>query len=150
MSLREDWLSIGAQIVERLQGELSGELRQVRLAAAIEEIGDASPASPAVWVAWGGDRIADGAGPGQGAAQAIDQQWIVALLVRSAKDAASGGGVADKAGPLLARILAALMGWQPQGCRALRRVEAPRPTYLAGTGVYPLAFAARLTHVNTP
>jgi phage gp37-like protein len=148
MSLREDWLSVGAQIVERLQGELAGELRQVRLAAAIEEIGDASPASPAVWVAWGGDRIVEGAGPGQGAAQAIDQTWIVALLVRSAKEAASGAGAAEKAGPLIARILAALMGWQPDGSRALRRVEAPRPTYAAGTGVYPLAFAARLIPTN--
>ncbi len=150
MSLAEDWLSIGAQIVERLQGELGGELKQVRLAAAIEEVGDAAPASPSVWVAWGGDRIVDGAGPGSGAAQAIDQTWIVALLVRSAKEAASGGGAADKAGPLIARILAALMGWQPDGSRALRRVEAPRPAYVAGTGVYPLAFAARIIPVNTP
>jgi len=146
----EDWLHVGAQMVERIGMELEDDIRQVRLAAALEEINDAAPAAPAVWVVWAGDRIVEGAGPGQGAAQAIDQQWIVALLVRSARDAASGSGVIHAAGPLLARILAALMGWQPQGCRALRRIEAPRPSYVAGAGVYPLAFAARLIPVNQP
>ena len=150
MPLPEDWLSVGAQIVARLESALAGDVRQVRIAAALEEIGESAPASPAIWVAWGGDRIVDGAGPGQGAAQAIEQHWIVALLVRSAKDAASGAGVSAAAGPLLSRILSALMGWPPVGARALRRIEAPRPTYVAGTGVYPLAFAARLIPVNQP
>jgi len=131
-------------MVERIEMEMGGDIRQVRLAAALEEIGDITPASPAIWVAWDGDRIVDGAGAGQGAAQAIDQHWVVALLVRSAKDAASGAGVSTAAGPLLSRVLLALMGWQPEGARALRRIQAPRPSYIAGTGVYPLAFAARL------
>jgi len=150
MSLPEDWLAVGSEIVARLESALAGDVRQVRLAAALEEIGESAPASPAVWVAWGGDRVIDGAGPGQGAAQAIDQEWIVALLVRSAKDAASGAGVSLAAGPLLARILSALMGWQPEGVRALRRIDAPRPSYVAGTGVYPLAFVARLIPVKQP
>jgi len=145
-----DWLHVGAQIVGRIEMEMGGDIRQVRLAAAIEEIGDITPASPAVWVIWDGDRIVDGAGAGQGAAQAVDQHWIVALLVRSARDAASGAGVTNAAGPLLSRILSALMGWQPQGSRALRRIEAPRPSYVTGTGIYPLAFAARIIPVNQP
>jgi len=143
-----DWLHVGAQMVERIKMEMGGDIRQVRLAASVEEIGDITPASPAVWVVWDGDRIVDGAGAGHGSAQAIDQHWIVALLVRSAKDAASGAGVTNAAGPLLSRILSALMGWQPSGSRALRRIEAPRPSYVAGTGIYPIAFAARIVSVG--
>lgn len=148
MSLPGDWLSVGGQIVTRLTSDLGPSVRQVRMAAALEEISDHAPASPAVWVAWGGDRIVETGG--HGVAQAIDQQWIVALLVRAARDAASGGGVADAAGPLLAAILSSLMGWQPDGSRGLRRAESPRPSYVAGTGVYPLAFAARIIPVNQP
>ena len=139
-----DWLSVGAQIAERLETELSDDVRDVRVVAAIDEIADSAPASPAIWVAWGGDRVIDGAGPGQGAAQAIDQQWIVALLIRSARESASGGGVQAAAGPLLSRVLSALSGWAPDGSRALRRIDAMQPRYIAGTGIYPLAFAARI------
>lgn len=121
------------------------ELRQVRLAASLAEIADWQPASPAVWVVWAGDRVADSGG--QGRAQIVQQDWIVALIVRSVRDAASGGGVVEEAAPLMTRLLTLLMGWtppQPAGCRPLVRIAAPAPGYGAGYGYFPVAFAAAI------
>lgn len=118
-------------------------LRQVRLAASLDEIADWQPSSPAVWVIWDGDRLDDHAGHGK--AQMIRQRWITALVVRSVKEAAAGGGVVEAAGPMLAQLLGLLMGWQPAeppGCRGLVRADAPRPGYGAGYGFFPLAFEA--------
>lgn len=137
-----DWFAVGGEMVARLQSAMP-ELRQVRLAASLAEIADWQPVSPAVWVAWDGDAIADTAG--QGATQMVRQRWIAALVVRSAREADTGAGVIAAAGPLMARMIAALSGWQPQaitGCRPLRRIEAPRPGYGAGYGWFPVAFEA--------
>ncbi|MDD3610467.1 MAG: hypothetical protein PHI49_12040 [Halothiobacillaceae bacterium] len=138
-----DHFAVGVAIRDRLAEALPA-LRQVRIAASLAEIADWQPVSPAVWVIWDGDRVAESAGRGQ--AQLVRQRWVVALIVRSLKDAASGGGVIEAAGPLLSRLLALLMGWQPPmpGCRPLERTDAPQPGYGAGYGYFPLAFLAPL------
>lgn len=139
-----DHFAVGKAIVERLRSAMS-ELRQVRLAASMQEIADWQPSSPAVWVVWDGDQIMDSAGRGQ--AQIVRQRWIVALIVRSAADAATGGGVIEAAGPLLSKLIELLMGWlpaSPVGARPLERIEAPRPGYGAGYGYFPVAFVAAI------
>jgi hypothetical protein len=139
-----DHFAAGQAIAARVR-EAMPELKQVRIAASLAEIADWQPASPAVWVVWDGDRVADSAGRGQ--AQIVRQRWIVALIVRSLKEAASGGGVVETAGPLIARLLTLLMGWQPpepSGCAPLVRIDAPAPGYGAGYGYFPVAFYAAI------
>ena len=137
----QDWLHVGAQMVERLRASVP-ELRQVRMAVSIAELGEITPAAPAAWVVWDGDQIADDAR--SGASQSVDQRWLVVLIVRSAKEADAGGGVVTEAGPLMSEVLSALMGWTPMGGMALRRTTAPTPGYQAGYGYYPLAFTCRI------
>lgn len=134
----------GMAIRDRLAGAMP-ELKQARLAASLQEIADWQPSSPAVWVIWDGDAIADTGG--RGLAQIVRQRWVVALIVRSLRDAATGGGVVEEAGPLMSRLLKLLMGWtppQPAGCRPLVRTNAPAPGYGAGYGYFPAAFEAAI------
>lgn len=139
-----DHFAVGKAIVERVRAAMP-ELRQVRLAASMQEIADWQPSSPAAWVVWDGDQIVDTAGRGQ--AQIVRQRWVVALIVRSAKEAETGGGVIDAAGPLLSKLIDLLMGWlpaSPVGARPLERINAPAPGYGAGYGYFPVAFAAAI------
>ena len=137
----DDWLHVGAQMADRLRAQVP-ELRQVRMAVSIAELGDITPAAPAAWVIWDGDQIADDAR--SGASQCVDQRWLVVLIVRSAREADAGGGVVAEAGRLMSEALSALMGWAPTGGMALRRTSAPTPGYQAGYGYYPIAFNCRI------
>ncbi len=137
-----DYFAIGRSMVAHIRQSMS-DLRQVRLASSLQEIADWQPASPAVWVVWDSDTV--GASAQQGTRQQIKQRWVVALIVRSAKDAASGGGVIESAGPLLDTLLKSLMGWKPGDTSTpLLRVGAPPPGYGAGYGFFPLAFETQI------
>lgn len=137
-ALLTDWLAAGPLIVERLRAKVPG-LRLVAQLADLANIEQAAVQVPAAFVAYDGDRYAEGAASGM--AQHGAQRWQVVLAVRNASVGGNGAGVPGEAGPLLPQIGAALAGWSPfDGGRPLRRVTALRPGYTVGFGYYPLAF----------
>lgn len=138
-----DYLAAEQPIIERLREHVPG-LREVK---SIMDVGAAtahSQVTPAAHVVYDGDRLQDTAGRGQSAM--TSQRWIVIVLARSARGAASGAGARDLAGPLMIDVISALSGFTPTSFhRPLERVNAPRPSYHpGGLGLFPLAFETRL------
>lgn len=140
MSLPRDYFDAAGAITARLRAQVP-QVRSVRTASSLAEIGHMTPEAPSLIVCWDGDALS---APAE-CLHPIEQRWIVALTVRSARDTAGGSGVLEAAGPLLSLTLAALLGWRPDvpGAGRLRRIEAPRPAFDAGYGVFPLAFSLR-------
>lgn len=140
MSLPADYFDVAAAIVERLR-ERVPVLRSVRTASSLAEIPYMTPDAPAAIVCWDGDALSEPAD----CLQPLTQRWIVALTVRSARDLEGGSGVLEDAGPLLSIVIDALAGFRPDvpGAGRLRRIEAPRPVFDAGYGLFPLAFSVR-------
>lgn len=137
-TLDTDWLAPGALIVERLRAEVPA----LRLVAAIDELNDLdarAKQTPAAFVAYDGDRLAE-ATP-SGCSEAGAQRWLVVLAVRNARAGGDNAGLPQHAGPLLPQIANALRGWAPGDAgRGLRRASGPRPGYSTAFAYYPLAF----------
>jgi hypothetical protein len=140
MSLPADYFDVATALVARLRAQVP-QVRSVRTASSLAELAHMTPEAPSLIVCWDGDSLP---APAE-CLQPVEQRWIVALTVRSARDTAGGSGVLEVAGPLMSLTLAALMGWRPAlpGAGRLRRIDAPRPAFDVGYGVFPLAFSLR-------
>lgn len=128
--------ALRARLIERLP-----QVRSVRTASGLAEVAHLTPDAPALILCWDGDTgLSD-----NGCLHTVEQRWIVAVAVRSARDTAGGSGVIEAAGPLVADVIDALAGWKPAipGAGRLRRIDAPRPGFDAGYGLFPLAFSLR-------
>ncbi len=134
-----DYLALEGLIIDRLKTEMP-ELRQVSGWSDYTSIEEIKLPTPCAYVIYQGDVIQGDAG--QGAAQRIEQQWGVVIVVRNVAQR-SGVGIREEAGPLMARVLALLMGWKPIPTdRPLRRMPSPPPEYSDRVGYFPLLFAA--------
>lgn len=140
--LPANYFDAATALRERLLQELP-QMRSVRTASGLAEVAHLTPDAPALILCWDGDAGMQD----NGCLVTVEQRWIVAVAVRSARDTAGGSGVIEAAGPLFSAVLAALAGWKPDlpGAGRLRRVEAPRPGFDAGYGLFPLAFLLRRT-----
>jgi hypothetical protein len=138
----EDYLAVGDAMIERIRDQV-GALAFVGAASDLATVQESQQTTPAAFVVYQGDRIADDAGEGE--RTAVDQQWLVWLMVRNARQARTGDGVRQEAGPVLSSLIAALSGWKPlDGLRAFKRVNAPRPLYSKAAGYFPLMFTTRV------
>lgn len=103
---------------------------------------------PSVHVIYLGDRLSQAPASvrGAGAAQVVDQVWLVALAVQHHGEGSGSERRQSEAGPLLAAIIQQLGGWAPplQGVRPLVRVPAPAPVWPPSRIIYPLAYLARI------
>ena len=70
----------------------------------------------------------------------IEQDWLVVLALRSA--ARAPGGNAAQAGALIPAVVAALLGFKPDGgARAIEWRTGPRPDYGSDVSYFPLLFS---------
>jgi hypothetical protein len=144
-ALQSDYLFLGRLIAARLRTELGSEL-PVESVEQMADAVDARDVRPSVvYVVWSGERFGDRDAQRAGSAIKVQQLWTVWLRVRH-QAVANADGRAEAAGPILAKIHAALHGWTPEGTheRALWRVQAPRPNYTQTSGLYPLTFDVNL------
>jgi hypothetical protein len=75
---------------------------------------------------------------------ALSETVFVVTVVRHAGSQITGTDSRLEAGPILVKVIRALLGWTPDGaCEPLRMTNAPRPEFDAGFGFYPLAFKTR-------
>jgi hypothetical protein len=143
-----DYLVLEDLLVERLKDKLP-ELKEVLTAMDLSGVQKQRLSNPAAHVIYLGDDVGQGAGSqsGSGSAQAVTQQWMVVLVVKFAGTVSSGKGNRETAGPLIAKLLQALSGWQPAApLTALKRINAPKVGYENGFAYYPFAF--KTTHVT--
>lgn len=143
-----DYLVLEDLLVARIKQAMP-ELKAVMTAMDLAGVQTGRQVEPAAHVIYLGDDIGEGASSqgGTGAAQVVTQQWMVVLVVKFAGTVATGKGNREKAGPLIAKLLKALCGWQPSGAplTSLRRIQAPKVGYDNGFAYYPYAF--KTTHV---
>lgn len=94
---------------------------------------------PAVFVAADGYRVLEVTG--QLDAVRVGSRWLCCVAVRNVAEVRAGVAAGGDAADLVEAVLAALTGWQPApGYQALRPIDAPRPIYVDGTLIYPIAF----------
>ena len=142
-----NYLVLEDLLVAHLKSSLP-ELKAVLTATDLTGVQAQRLVEPAAHVIYLGDEVAQGSNGqgGSGAAQVTSQQWMVVLVVKFAGTVASGKGNRDKAGPLIAKLLQTLCGWQPSApLTSLKRINAPKVGYEDGFAYYPFCF--KTTHV---
>lgn len=135
-----DYLALEPLLVDRINKELTGQLRAVLGVPELAAVAQSNQVTPAVYVIYLGDQV----GQQTGNAQPVAQLWGVVLAVYYADANNTGEGARRIAGPLLGKLLAALVNWKPRTDLApLKRVETNTAAeYDNGFGYFPLVFAS--------
>lgn len=135
-----DFLFLESQIIDRLGERLSPDIHRLT-AADLSGVAEGSQPTPAVHVVFDGYRVRDS----NNAFAAITQQWLTVIAVRNRRGGSTGGGARADAGPIIGEVLSSLLGWRPDGAKALKIASAPRPGYVAGFAYFPLSWTTELT-----
>lgn len=145
-----DYLAAEELIITRLGPSGKNVTRHILSATDLAGVDEQKQLTPAVFVLYDGDRLGDSAGRNSG--QMIYQKWLLIVAVRNVKGQKTGKGARDEAGPIITKVLDAMLGWSPgTDYQPMQRVVAPRPGYSPGGYAYfPLAFETRVTTGGTP
>lgn len=145
----DDYLFLEDLLVTRIQEQVAG-LAIVEGIADLASVDQASIGTPAVFVVYLGDEIAQGAAHqgGSRAIQTVTQNWAVVLCVSYGDSTGDGYGARRIAGPLLGELLKACTGWTPDaGVKPLSRAALQAPvSYDDGVFYYPLVFQANFVY----
>lgn len=136
-----DALSIWQPICDRIRAQVPA-LKAVLPAWDLASVVERSQVTPAVFVVYDGEDVADQVG---GKKVLESQRFIVVLAVRNAADTLGGSGAAEDARAIRAAIYAALSGWVPSPeHRPLTRARSSvRPHYTPGFAYLPTAFETK-------
>lgn len=142
----DDYLFMGPLIVERLK--TIPELKKVITAAELAVLSDNAPtAAPSAYVIYHSDTTPDSVhAQGNGRTrQVVAQNWIVCLVVKTTDSTGLNSRSDQKAGALMSKTMAALMGHIPPGHRGviapIGRSGLTLPVvYADGYSYYPLVF----------
>ncbi len=138
-----DALFAGDAIVQRLQQQVSA-LRLVGQVDAFAGATDVPKQMPAALVLLHDMRVMGK--NGLRAEVVTEQDWLVALAVRSASPA--GAANAEALGVLVPQVVRALQGWTPDGSlRQLAWGTGPRPNYGRNVSWFPLLFTLQVVAV---
>ncbi len=141
----DDYFVAERWIIDRLIDQVP-ELRAVEGAQSLNGVAASSRSSPMAAVIWGGETPLTGDNYRVGRGQIIDQQWMILLVVRNARNVGTGGGIRAEAGPLLIKINSALQNWKPApGFGRLIKMATPGPRYEDGYGFFALRYSTRIT-----
>jgi hypothetical protein len=146
----DDFLFLEALLVQRLQEQLEDKTAKLHILtapdlAAVQETNQPVPAVHVLYQGYSasGDYSRQPKGSSAGAVAAVVQSWVCTVAVRNVRTIKTGSSARTDAGPLVARVAQALMGWQPAGCsKPLKLVNAAQAAYSAGYMYLPLQFDA--------
>lgn len=143
-----DWLAAEELIVDRLKDQVA-ELRTVTTAAELAAVAEMrQKPTPSAIVVYDGDDVPTNpqSQAKQGARHKAVQRWLVVLAVKNVADQRAGSSARRDAGPLIAKIMNALAGWQLPlpGVRPLSRAGSPGPAFEKGYGYFPILFTAEV------
>src|SRR3569832_1899995 len=125
MDALDSYLAAEQLLIERLKQAVP-EFAHVGDWSEYSTLDESIATTPAAYVVYGGDQVRPAGGKGE--VQRIDQIWGVVIVVRNVAQRAAGTAIREEAGPLMMKVLRALMGWQlADQLRPLERMAAPRP-----------------------
>lgn len=131
-------LELEPLIRDRIAARVDG-LKGVHSAISLTAESVAGKALPAVFVAADGYKVKRVSGQNKGAE--ILTRWLVIIAVREVSTIRTGERARAATNDIARAALQALMGWQPRpGVGSLACATPPRPHYLQGALLYPLAF----------
>ncbi|MBF0380687.1 MAG: hypothetical protein HQL69_06700 [Magnetococcales bacterium] len=132
-------------ILNQLQSLTDG-FKLINTGRSIKELFNHPGPVPALYLIYDGQKPFMGAG----VEQVIDQQWLLVVVVRCARETTSGTFERLEAGPLINSICSTLLGWKPNSDYGpLTLTTAPGPIYNNGYGYYPICFSTRFTIKGT-
>ena len=139
----QDFLALETLLKDRIQSEVPG-LRAVLSQADLDGVQRNRQTTPAAHVIYGGYQVKD-ATPDQ-ARVLITQRWWVVVAVRNVRDTNSNEAARQAAGPLIAGVLATLLGWKPDADHSPLGLEtsSARAQWTGGFGYLPLLFSSNV------
>ncbi|MDG9699251.1 phage tail terminator protein [Ottowia cancrivicina] len=119
---------------------------QVLTAADLADVKLTRQHTPAVHLVYGGYRIEDDAG----ARLLLAHTWHAVTVVRNVASARTGQDARQDAGPLLERVMSALLGAHLKGAtHPLKLAQPPRPWHEAGTQFIPTTVVVKTVFHKT-
>ncbi|WP_113023962.1 phage tail terminator protein [Aquitalea palustris] len=135
--MRPDHLALGKHIVAQLKAQIS-DVRQIVQRGELTDVTSGEQVSPSLYVIYVRD-VLPGDGQSMEAQNHILQQWMVVAALQGSTDQ-----MLAKAGELLAKARAALLGWTPDAALydPLQATTPPAAVYVSDWGYFPLLFTA--------
>ncbi|MBF0193483.1 MAG: hypothetical protein HQL71_02955 [Magnetococcales bacterium] len=136
-----NYFAAEALILNQLKN-LENEFKLISTTRSLKELINHPSPTPALFLIYDGQEPFMAAGK----EQVVDQQWLLVIVVRCARQTAAGAYERLEAGPLINTIATALIGWQPNNdFGPLALTTAPGPVYNNGYGYYQVRFSTRFT-----
>ena len=136
-----NWLALEPHLLALIAQAVQGMSPAVHVltSADLADVKESAQKTPAVHLIYGGYRIAEDLGT----AWRLAHKWYAVVVVRNVAGARSGQAARQDAGPMVARVVGALVGASvPGATRPLTLVSPPPATYRAGHQYIPSAFEA--------
>lgn len=144
----DDYLSAGPLIIQRLRTRVP-DLIDIVPARTEADLMTTTLRLPAAGVVYMGDIPGDTSV--RGASQAVDQKWMVVLVLSSAVQGDGAAALMAQAGPLMLRALSALSGYSlSDHHRPLQRIPGPRHGYQSSRAFFPLQFKCQVFTLAAP
>ena len=142
----DNYFALEEDILKRIKNELP-DIDEVVTPFNVDDLFECLIGDVGIGIIYVGDRISDTSGDGK--ANAIYQQWLIALGVSDASAQLSETmSIRQLADPYIRKILAAMQGYQPQivGYKRFLRVDAGVPIgkTTAGRAFFPFLFEAQI------
>jgi len=142
----DNYFALEEDILKRIKTELP-DIDEVVTPFNVDDLFECLISDVGIGIIYVGDRISDTSGDGK--ANAIYQQWLIALGVSDASSQLSETmSIRQLADPYIRKILAAMQGYQPQivGYKRFLRVDAGVPIgkTTAGRAFFPFLFEAQM------
>ena len=136
-----NWLALEPHLLALIAQAVHGMSPAVHVLtrAELADVKESAQRTPAVYVIYGGYRIAQDIGT----AWELDHTWYVVAAVRNVAAARSGQAARQDAGALATHVVGALAGAQVQGAtQTLKLITPPPARYSGGFQYLPSAFLA--------
>lgn len=133
-------------IIARLEAKFASlnPLPKVKHGSDLANIKDKSQGDLTVFVAYNGISEVKEASETVRCIGTVTNEYMIVVVARSAKDNDSRFGTRELADPVLEKVIAALMGWQPLAKTEQLRLDGSlEPVYQNGFGYFTLVFTHR-------
>ena len=147
MQKNDNYFALEPDIVDRIKS-LIPEIIEVATPFSVEDLFESIVGDVGIGVIYVGDRISETSGDGK--ANVIYQQWLIALGVSDASAQLSDTmSIRELADPYIRKILAAMQGYQPNivGYKRFMRVDAGVPVgkvVESGRAFFPFLFESQM------
>lgn len=143
----DNYFALEDDILEHIKAEIP-EVKEIVTPFSVDDLFESIVGDVGIGIIYVGDRISDTSGDGK--ANAIYQQWLIALGVSDASAQQSETmSIRQLADPYIRKILGAMQGYQPDivGYKRFLRVDAGVPvgkSTTSGRAFFPFLFESQM------